>query len=87
MKHPILSNEELLSKIEEPTGYYDRTGRAIFDGYRIRGTFISSIVKGYVKKIDDEWFLIVDECDFVKENFNLELRYVQYMYILESDVE
>lgn len=76
-----------INGIKEPTGRYDRTGKAIFDGDRIRGTFISTIVKGYVKKIDGEWFLIVDEADFVKDDFNVELRYIQYMYLLESDHE
>ena len=67
---------------KEPTGYYDRRGNAICDGDKICGIFISTNVKGRVKKIGSEWRLIGYEWDFVKDDFNVALRYIKPLDIL-----
>lgn len=39
------------------TGYYDRTGKAIKDGDRIKAIIGGQIHKGYVEERDGIWFL------------------------------
>lgn len=45
----------------QKTGYYDRTGKAIRDGDRLKAIFVQKILIGYVEKFDnDTWHLIAE---------------------------
>lgn len=49
----------------ERTGYYDRTGKAIKDGDRIKAIIDGQIYKGYVEEICDIWHLVPSMWDVV----------------------
>jgi len=46
--------------MREKTGYYDRHGKAIRDGDKIKAiTDDGQIFTGYVEEIDDSWLVVV----------------------------
>lgn len=44
----------------ERTGYYDRTGKAICDGDRIKAIIGGQIYTGYVEEFNDDYILAAD---------------------------
>ena len=46
--------------MKEKTGYYDRHGKAIKDGDKIKAIIGGQIYKGYVEEFNDDYVLAAD---------------------------
>lgn len=62
----------------QKTGYYDRTGKAICDGDKVKAIFGQQIHVGYAEQIGDEWF-------FTDKYFAVNLKFVDDIEILEDE--
>lgn len=64
----------------EKTGYYDRTGKAIKAGDRIKAIIGGQIVRGEVEEVNGEWFLRMPN-----RYFRFDLKDLDDVEILEGD--
>ena len=59
--------------MREKTGYYDRNGKEIRDGDKIKAIIGGQIFKGYVDERDGEWALVTQSFRrFVPPLYNLD---------------
>lgn len=54
--------------MRERTGYYDRNGKAICDGDKVKAIIGGQIIRGEVEEVNDEWYLRMPNRHF---RFNL----------------
>ena len=64
--------------MKEKTGYYDRHGKEIKDGDRIKAIIGAQIYTGYAD-------LRGDQCFFINEDNLLNLKFVEDVEILEGE--
>lgn len=61
------------------TGYYDRTGKNICDGDKVKAIVSQQIVRGYIDERGDEWFLVYQDGGLIN------LKFLDDIEILERD--
>lgn len=71
----------------DKTGYYDRTGKAICDGDRIKAIIGGQIYTGYVEEICDIWHLVPSMWDVhpYEKPYLFSLADLDDIEILEGD--
>lgn len=67
--------------MREKTGYYDRNGKEIRDGDRLKAIFGGQIYTGYVDERDGEWVLVTQSF----RRFIPPLYHLDEVEILEGD--